>query len=290
MASDSRGKALYADIGSVPNVPEREGDRRLPGAARRAHLRRPRAADPRRLALGVRAGDRPRLGRARDLRPLEPAVRCSAATTSPTPTTPTGSPTPRSRSRASPGSSATSSTERSLRERLGLKMIEQRLAGTDGYAGDKFTVNRLRRIQSNDRLYGAELFRSTLAAFCHANPTLVNSDGAAVDVERRLPGARRLRRAPEPRQHRGDPLPALVLEPRHAAVSRRRSTSPTRSTRRPGSTPPTRRWARRSPTRSPTSTTPESRSTPRSASTSTSRAAPRTSRSTAAPAARARST
>ena len=30
-------------------------------------------------------------------------------------------------------------TERSLRERLGLTMLEQRLAGTDGYAGDKFS-------------------------------------------------------------------------------------------------------------------------------------------------------
>ncbi len=56
-----------------PERAQREGDRRLPGADRRAHLRGPRAADPRRLALGVRTGDRPRLGRARDLRPLEPA-------------------------------------------------------------------------------------------------------------------------------------------------------------------------------------------------------------------------
>ena len=91
-----------------PERAQREGHRRLPGAARGAHLPGPRAADPRRLALGVRAGHRPRLGRARDLRRPRACRRCSAATTSPTPTTPTGSPTPRSRSRASPGSSATS--------------------------------------------------------------------------------------------------------------------------------------------------------------------------------------
>ena len=40
-------------------------------------------------------------------------------------------------------------------------MISQRLSGTDGYAGDKFNLNKLRRIEFNDRLYGAELFRAT---------------------------------------------------------------------------------------------------------------------------------
>ncbi len=64
IASDSKGKALYADIGAIPNVAERQGDGVL-GSARRGHLPGGRPAGARRLALGVRADDRPGLGRRR---------------------------------------------------------------------------------------------------------------------------------------------------------------------------------------------------------------------------------
>ena len=73
MASDSRGKALYADIGAIPNVPNAKATGPCQAPLGALTFPAPRAADPRRLALRVRAGDRPRLGRARDLRPLEPA-------------------------------------------------------------------------------------------------------------------------------------------------------------------------------------------------------------------------
>ena len=76
-------------------------------------------------------------------------------------------------------------TERSLRNRLGLMMLEQRLAGTDGYAGDKFTVNHLRRIEFNDRLYGPSC-GATSWRYCHANPTLTGSNGP-VDVSAACP-------------------------------------------------------------------------------------------------------
>jgi acyl-homoserine-lactone acylase len=72
-------------------------------------------------------------------------------------------------------------TERSLRTRLGLILLEQRLAGTDGYTGNRFTPGNLRRIMLNNRLYSGELFRTQLAAYCHANPTLIGS-GGPVDV------------------------------------------------------------------------------------------------------------
>ena len=153
-----------------PERPQREGDRRLPGAARRAHLPGPRAADPRRLALGCAPGTDPDsvvpgifgpssmpfmfrrdyVANSNDsywltnpAQPLEGFARIIGDERTP----------------------------RSLRTRLGLMMLEQRLAGTDGYAGDKFNLNKLRRIEFNDRLYGAELFRATLAEFCHANPS-----------------------------------------------------------------------------------------------------------------------
>ena len=72
-------------------------------------------------------------------------------------------------------------TERSLRTRLGLKMIEQRLAGTDGLRGDRFTRNQVRRLVFQNRHYGGELWRDELVAYCNANPTMVGSNGP-VDV------------------------------------------------------------------------------------------------------------
>jgi acyl-homoserine-lactone acylase len=77
-------------------------------------------------------------------------------------------------------------TERSLRTRLGLKMIEQRLAGSDGMKGDKFTRNQVRRLVFQNRHYGGELLRDELAAFCRANPTLTGSAGP-VDVSAACP-------------------------------------------------------------------------------------------------------
>ncbi len=225
MASDSRGKALYADIGTVPNVPNSKATG--PCQAPLGALTFPA------LGLPILDGSRSECAPGTDPDSVVPGIFG-----------PSNLPNMFRRDYvansndsywlANPEQPQTGfariigdeETERSLRERLGLKMIEQRLAGQDGFAGDKFNVNKLRRIQSNDRLYSAELFRSTLATFCHEHPTLANSDGAIGRRQRRLRGSRRLRRAPEPRQHRGDPLPPLHVEPGLApvrdAVRRRR--------------------------------------------------------------------
>ena len=64
IASDSKGKALYADIGSVPNVDNAKATD-CASALRPGHVRAARPADARRLALGVRADDRSRCGRRR---------------------------------------------------------------------------------------------------------------------------------------------------------------------------------------------------------------------------------
>ena len=55
IAADSKGKALYADIGSIPNVDEREGDRLLRRRSAQVTFPAARPAGARRLALGVRA-------------------------------------------------------------------------------------------------------------------------------------------------------------------------------------------------------------------------------------------
>jgi acyl-homoserine-lactone acylase len=68
-----------------------------------------------------------------------------------------------------------------LRPRLGLLMVEQRLAGTDELDGTGFTLDRLQAIMFNNRNYGAELVRDDLVAHCRANPTVRVGD-ADVDL------------------------------------------------------------------------------------------------------------
>jgi acyl-homoserine-lactone acylase len=73
-------------------------------------------------------------------------------------------------------------TERSLRTRLGLDMVSQRLAGTDGLGPPGFTLPTLQETTLGDRNYGAELTRGDAVAMCRAHPVLTASDGKPVDV------------------------------------------------------------------------------------------------------------
>ncbi len=69
-------------------------------------------------------------------------------------------------------------TERSLRTRLGLLMIEQRLAGTDGLPGRGFTLADLAALAISDRVLAGELWRDPLVAFCRSRPLLLGSTGS----------------------------------------------------------------------------------------------------------------
>lgn len=63
----------------------------------------------------------------------------------------------------------TERTERSLRTRLGLLMVQQRLAGTDGRspaAGNVFTQDILQEVMFENRHYGAELMVDDLVTLC----------------------------------------------------------------------------------------------------------------------------
>jgi acyl-homoserine-lactone acylase len=77
-------------------------------------------------------------------------------------------------------------TERALRTRSGLVMIEQRLAGTDGRPGNKFTLQQLQDTVFANRQYAGELWRDELVQMCNANPTLPGSNGP-VDVSAACP-------------------------------------------------------------------------------------------------------
>jgi len=71
---------------------------------------------------------------------------------------------------------------RSLRTRLGLTMVAQRLAGTDGLGPPGFTLPTLQATMLGDRDYSAELARAAAVAMCRAHPVLPASDGHPVDV------------------------------------------------------------------------------------------------------------
>jgi acyl-homoserine-lactone acylase len=184
IAADSKGRALYADVGSIPNVPNEKatgcsgalgqltfpalGLPLLDGSRSECAL----ATDADSPAEGIMGDSKMPVLERRDYvangndsywltnpeQPLEGFARIIGD----------------------------EGTERSLRTRLGLKMIEQRLAGSDGMKGDKFTRNQVRRLVFQNRHYGGELLRDELAAFCRANPTLTGSAGP-VDVSAACP-------------------------------------------------------------------------------------------------------
>ncbi len=57
-------------------------------------------------------------------------------------------------------------TRRSLRTRLAIDQIEQRVAGTDGLDGKKFDLATLQQVMFGDRHFGGELVRDDLVAAC----------------------------------------------------------------------------------------------------------------------------
>jgi acyl-homoserine-lactone acylase len=73
-------------------------------------------------------------------------------------------------------------TPRTLRTRLGLVQVQQRIAGTDGLPGRGFTTERLWRVMFGNRVHGGELVRADLVALCAANPSAPASDGTVVDL------------------------------------------------------------------------------------------------------------
>ena len=68
---------------------------------------------------------------------------------------------------------------RSLRTRNGLNQIEERLNGTDGQSGNKYTFPQMRKFTTNNRHYGAELLIPPLVTYCMGNPII---DGVNVSA------------------------------------------------------------------------------------------------------------
>jgi acyl-homoserine-lactone acylase len=72
-------------------------------------------------------------------------------------------------------------TPRSLRTRSGLVMVEERLTGTDGRDGNRFTLAQLQESMFDNQQHAGRLFRDDLVAMCHQSPVIVTRNGP-VDV------------------------------------------------------------------------------------------------------------
>ncbi len=70
----------------------------------------------------------------------------------------------------------------SLRTRLGLRMIGQRLAGSDGLPGTGFDLGSVEKVALNDRNYAAELVLPDLVRRCRGQPSARASNGTVVDL------------------------------------------------------------------------------------------------------------
>jgi len=171
MATDSKGKALYADISVVPDVTvERLSNCGTPGlgdlawsAARVAVFDGSRPeCDPQRqpgaVADGILPPDQmPKLVRQDSASNMNNSYWLA---------------NPKQPLEGFPPIIGDERTPRSLRTRNGLVQIEQRLAGTDGQKGTSFTLPQVQGLLTNNRNYGAELLAPDMVDYCEANPTM----------------------------------------------------------------------------------------------------------------------
>jgi len=77
-------------------------------------------------------------------------------------------------------------TERSLRTRSGLAMIEARRDGSDGLPGNTFNPDTLMERMLGNRNYAGQLLRDDLVTLCENNPS-VDVEGDAVDISAACP-------------------------------------------------------------------------------------------------------
>ncbi|WP_420804249.1 penicillin acylase family protein [Salsipaludibacter albus] len=73
-------------------------------------------------------------------------------------------------------------TARSLRTRLGIVQVQERLAGTDGLGAPGFTVPTLQDVMFGNRNLGAELAVDALVDLCRSAGTAQAADGRTVDL------------------------------------------------------------------------------------------------------------
>jgi acyl-homoserine-lactone acylase len=168
IAADTKGDALYADIGSIPHVTE---DKRaacttelgaaLDAAQRLIVLDGSREAckpgtDPDALQPGIFGPSRmPLLRRTDHVSNMNDSYWLTH---------------PEQRLEGFPRIIGDERTARSLRTRVGLRIIQDRLAGKDGLPGTRFDAANLRELVFRNRVLAGELWRDELVPVCRTTP------------------------------------------------------------------------------------------------------------------------
>jgi len=178
IAADSKGNALYADIGTVPNLTDARVEQcNVPGIGPLAwSSSRVAVLDgatstcdmqqaPGAAAKGILPPDQMPLQVRKDYTSnMNDSYWLS---------------NPKAPLTGYPSIIGDEGTARSLRTRNGLNQIERRLAGTDGQEGNKYTPAQLLGFINNNKHYGGELLIPSLVSYCQANPTINGVDVSA---------------------------------------------------------------------------------------------------------------
>ena len=184
IAADSKGKAYYADIGSVPNVSNQKATScGVPLGTVTRQL----------LGLPVLDGSRSECNWDTDPDSVQPGIfgpsnmpslfRKDYVTNSNDSYWLTNPEEPLEGFARIIGAERTA---RSLRTRLGLRIVEERLDGSDGQQGKGFTLKQLQDAVFNNRQYAGEIWRDELVRLCRSSPVLLGSAGP-VDVSEACP-------------------------------------------------------------------------------------------------------
>ena len=80
----------------------------------------------------------------------------------------------------------TSGTQRTLRTRSGLRMVAERIDGTDGLGTAGFTRDQLLDIMMSNQHYVGQILRDDMVTLCNNNPS-VDVEGTAVDISAACP-------------------------------------------------------------------------------------------------------
>lgn len=178
IAADSNGKALYADVGSMPNIDDARAAECNTGIGNLTWPMAQVAVFPGWEARCEmqKAPDAPAKGL---LSPSKMPIQVRDDYTSNANDSYWLS-NPKAPLEGYPAIIGNEKTARSLRTRNGLNQIEQRLNGTDGNPGNKYTPELLRGFIDNNRHYGAELLIPDLVADCQASPELYPGGAAKV--------------------------------------------------------------------------------------------------------------
>lgn len=174
IAADSSGKAYYADPGLVPNLTDAQRAAcAVPGGIDGSRSECMWGTDPDAAAPGIFGP-----------RNLPSLIRSDFVTNSNDSHWLANPAEPLTGFDSSIGSV---STARSFRTRAGLAQVLERLAGTDGQAGSRFTLEQLQGLMMSNLAYAGRVLRDDLVTLCRNNPQVTLPSSAVVDISAACP-------------------------------------------------------------------------------------------------------